>query len=213
MNLRFPSKGLYIITDHTLSDQAILKTTFIALKAGAAAVQLRSKHNKPLESVAISIGEQLLSLCQNYQVPLIINDDPEFALQIGADGVHLGKHDANTKYARNLLGQDSIIGVSCYNSLELALQAQAEGADYIAFGRFFSSETKPEATPADIKLLAEARLHISTPIVAIGGITPENGAQLLTSGADVLAVIQGVYGQSNPESATKKYLQLFGQKK
>ncbi len=209
MSKRFPSSGLYIITDDSLPDQNIIATTKIALSAGANVVQLRQKTATSQQTVAHSLAEQLLILCNQHQVPLIINDDPEFAHQIGADGVHLGKDDTDIKSARERLGEQAIIGVSCYNSLELALQAQSQGADYVAFGRFFSSSSKPHATPANINLLNAAKSQINLPIVAIGGITPENAGQLVTAGADYLAVIQGIYGHSDPQLATRKYLNVL----
>ncbi len=209
MSKRFPSSGLYIITDDSLPDQNIITTTKIALNAGANVVQLRQKTATSLQSVAHSLAEQLLILCNQHQVPLIINDDPEFAHQIGADGVHLGKDDTDIKSARERLGEQAIIGVSCYNSLELALTAQSQGADYVAFGCFFSSASKPHATPANINLLTAAKSQINIPIVAIGGITPENAGQLVTAGADYLAVIQGIYGHPDPQLATRNYLNVL----
>jgi thiamine-phosphate pyrophosphorylase len=202
MSKQFPSSGLYIITDHSLPDQQIINTTKVALNNGANVVQLRHKTSGSVQSLAL----ELLSLCRQSQVPLIINDDPQLAAQIGADGGHLGKDDADIKQARELLGEQTIIGVSCYNSLPLAIQAQSQGANYVAFGRFFSSASKPSATPADINLLTNARSQINIPIVAIGGITPENAGQLVTAGADCLAVIQGIYGHPDPQLATRNYL-------
>jgi thiamine-phosphate pyrophosphorylase len=209
MSKRFPSSGLYIITDDSLPDQTIIATTKIALSAGANAVQFRHKPTTSQQSAPQALAKQLLILCHQHQVPLIINDDPEFALQIGADGVHLGKDDVDIKRARKQLGKQAIIGVSCYNSLELALTAQSQGADYVAFGRFFSSTSKPYATPADVNLLSTARSKINLPIVAIGGITPENAGQLITAGADYLAVIQGIYGHPDPQLATRNYLNVL----
>ena len=208
MTKQFPATGLYIITDHSLPDQQIINTTQIALTAGAKVVQLRHKQS----GSGLSLAQTLRSLCHQHQVPLIINDDPKLAAQIDADGVHLGKDDTDITSAREQLGEQAIIGISCYNSLELALKAQSQGADYVAFGRFFSSTSKPDATPADVQLLSEARLQINIPIVAIGGITPENSGLLLEAGADCLAVIQGIYGQSNPEQATHDYLSVLNSK-
>ncbi|MEE9411752.1 MAG: thiamine phosphate synthase [Methylococcales bacterium] len=205
MSKQFPSSGLYIITDHSLPDQQIINTTKVALNSGANVVQLRHKTSASVQSLAL----ELLSLCRQSQVPLIINDDPQLAVQIGADGVHLGKDDADIEQARELLGKQAIIGVSCYNSLPFALQAQSQGANYVAFGRFFSSASKPHATPADINLLSNARSQINIPIVAIGGITPENAGQLVTAGADCLAVIQGIYGHHDPQLATRNYLNIL----
>ncbi|MEE9423610.1 MAG: thiamine phosphate synthase [Methylococcales bacterium] len=213
MNKQFPASGLYIITDHSLPDQQIINTTQAALSAGANVVQLRHKISDAVQSEfqsrTLALAQVLLTLCHHYQVPLIINDDPQLAVQAGADGVHLGKDDTDITSARQQLGDQAIIGVSCYNSLELALQAQAKGANYIAFGRFFSSASKPDATPADIQLLSQARYQINIPIIAIGGITPENAGLLLDAGADYLAVIQGIYGQPDPSLAARNYLNVL----
>jgi thiamine-phosphate pyrophosphorylase len=108
-------------------------------------------------------------------VPLIVNDDPRLAAEVEADGVHLGRDDRGLRPARKLLGPSAIIGVSCYDRLERARVAQAEGADYLAFGRFFPSHSKPGAVPAGIELLRAAHREFYLPLVAIGGITPENG--------------------------------------
>lgn len=155
----------------------------------------------------------LFNLCLNYHVPFIINDDLALAKTLGADGVHLGAEDAAAAYARQALGPRAIIGVSCYNSLERALQAQREGADYVAFGRFFPSRSKPDAVQAGIELLREARKKLHLPIAAIGGITLQNAAQLLEAGADMLAVIHGVFGEQDVRAATQSYTTLFRRKK
>ncbi|MCH9699372.1 MAG: thiamine phosphate synthase [Gammaproteobacteria bacterium] len=209
MNNLTPCYGLYIITDYRLPDQSIIEKTQQSLQAGASIVQLRIKSDEPLNQVAFSLAQDLLSLCHKYQARLIINDDLALAQMINADGVHLGKQDTNIRKARNLLGKQKMIGISCYNSLQRALQAQSQGADYVAFGRFFNSNSKPEATPANINLLAEAKRRLDVPVVAIGGITPDNGRQLIDAGADFLAVIHGIYAQDNPGLQTTRYLNLF----
>jgi thiamine-phosphate pyrophosphorylase len=144
-------------------------------------------------------------------VPLIINDDVELAVHCGAAGVHLGRDDADLATARARLGTGAIIGVSCYADLERAREAAAAGADYLAFGRFFPSQTKPEAVPADPALLAAARRELDLPLCAIGGITPANAAPLLEAGADLLAVIQGLFGQPDVRAAAARFQALFQQ--
>ena len=139
----------------------------------------------------------------------LVNDDVELAKQTQADGVHLGREDVSLVQARTQLGPQAIIGVSCYNELARAVQAQNEGADYVAFGRFFPSRTKPQAVQADLELLREAKTKLHIPIVAIGGITPENGASLIAAGADALAVIEGVFGQADVRAAAARYARLF----
>ena len=131
------------------------------------------------------------------------------AKQAQAAGVHLGREDASLAQARAQLGPQPIIGVSCYNDLARAVKAQAEGADYVAFGSFFPSRTKPQAVRAGLELLCEAKQKLHIPVVAIGGITPENGVHLLAAGADALAVIEGVFGQADVREAAERYARLF----
>ena len=203
--MTFPARGLYAITqtDHKSAD-AIIADVAAALRGGAAVVQYRDKN--PID--AVSLARQLLTLCQQFNVPLLINDDIELAAQIGADGVHLGREDGNIAHARARLGHAAIIGVSCYNSVAQALEAQTQGATYVAFGRFFPSSSKPLAAPAQLETLQQAKRVLTVPIVAIGGILPDNGAQLLAAGADVLAVIGGLFDTS-PEQAARAYQALF----
>lgn len=201
----FPQTGLYAITqtDNKNSDQ-IINEVSSALKGGARVIQYRDKN--PVDQVYLAT--QLLKVCRQYQAPLIINDNAELADQIGADGVHIGKNDGDLAAARKILGPDAIIGQSCYNDINLALQAEKNGADYVAFGRFFPSNSKPLALPAQTETLQLAKAKIKIPIVAIGGILPENGSSLLEAGADLLAVIGGIF-DSEPESSARRYTELF----
>lgn len=195
-----PISGLYAIT----SNDDTLETIEAVLRAGAAMLQYREKLD-PNPRHAISLKK----LCDQYSTALIINDSPELALAANADGVHLGENDKSYDLARELLGKDSIIGVSCYDSLELALDAEKHGADYVAFGSFFSSKTKKNLRRADQKLLQQARDQLSIPIVAIGGITPKNAPALITAGADFIATIHSVFGQDNPGTTAKQFTDLF----
>ncbi len=207
---RRPFKGLYAITDRELaSGEGIIRQVEQALAGGVRAVQYRDKGTD--RERRRQEARALLELCRSRCVPLIINDDPELAAAIGADGVHLGKGDAGILQAREILGPQALIGVSCYNHLDLALAAEAQGADYVAFGRFFSSSTKPDAVQADLALLREARPLLHIPIVAIGGITPENGGPLVAAGADMLAVIHGLFGQPDIRAACERFNTLFEQ--
>jgi thiamine-phosphate pyrophosphorylase len=199
--------GLYAITDGLRSAQEVLLAVGAAIKGGAVLIQYRDKTTPLVHRQERAAA--LCQLCRHLSVPLIINDDPRLAREIGAEGVHLGQDDPSYEEARGLLGAQAIIGISCYNLLDKALSAQALGADYVAFGRFFPSKTKPEAVEAPISLLKEARRVLSIPIVAIGGITPENGGSLIEVGADLLAVADGVFGQSDPEAAARRYADLF----
>ncbi|MBT8440486.1 MAG: thiamine phosphate synthase, partial [Gammaproteobacteria bacterium] len=139
---------------------------------------------------------------------LIINDDARLAQQVEADGVHLGQEDGNITHARQLLGDDKIIGVSCYNKIELASQAADEGANYIAFGRFFPSRTKPNAIQAHADILHQAK-DLQLPVVAIGGISQDNAPDLINAGADMVAVIDAIFGQSDIKTATQQFKNLF----
>ncbi len=203
--LAMPKRGLYAIThtDGKTIDEVIENITNV-VRNGAAMVQYRDKN--PID--ALVLARELVAVCHAYNVPLIINDDVELAARVDADGVHLGENDGDVIHARQHLGEQAIIGVSCYNSLERAISSEKQGATYVAFGRFFSSNSKPLAAPADIETLVAAKKILSLPIVAIGGILPENGASLIDSGADLLAVIGGlVTGQ--PDIQAQKYGALF----
>jgi len=203
--MKFPINGLYAITQtENKTADTILNEVAAAIRGGAAVVQYRDKN--PVDAVAL--GKALVEICHQQQVPLLINDDVELAVLTGADGVHIGKDDGHIATARQRLGAGAIIGVSCYDSVERALDAQQHGADYVAFGRFFPSGSKPLAAPAHIETLQQARPMLHIPIVAIGGILPENGAALIAAGADMLAVIGGIFDHE-PEQAARAYLPLF----
>ena len=203
--MRFPARGLYAITQtDNKSGDTIINDVISAIKGGAVIVQYRDKN--PLD--AVFLASELVKICHQHLVPLIINDDVELAAHVGADGVHIGKEDGAIVQARRRLGADAIIGVSCYNLVEQALDAQNQGATYVAFGRFFPSTSKPLAAPAHIETLRQAKLLLTVPIVAIGGILPENGAPLLAAGADFLAVIGGLF-ESQPEQSARAYQALF----
>lgn len=208
MNKVWALKGLYAITDASLaSDKDIVTQVELALRGGARAIQYRDKHQDHRQKAEEAAA--LLRLCRTAGVPLIINDDVELAAAIQADGVHLGRDDPNPGEARRRLGPGAIIGISCYNRLDLAFRAQAADADYVAFGRFFPSSIKPQAVQAKLDLLTSARAALKLPIVAIGGITPENGGPLIAAGADMLAVIHGIFGQADIPRACQDFNKLF----
>jgi len=203
--IKFPTSGLYAITQTAnKSADIIINEVAAAIKGGAVVVQYRDKN--PLD--APFLARELVKICHRHNVPLLINDDIELAALVGADGVHLGKEDGAVAQARERLGNDAIIGVSCYNFVEQAIAAEAQGATYAAFGRFFPSSSKPLAAPAQIETLKQAKPALTIPIVAIGGILPDNGAQLLTAGADLLAVIGGIF-DVRPEQSARAYQALF----
>ena len=205
--MKFPRRGLYAITqtEHKSPEQ-VAAAVEAALRGGAVVVQYRDKQPKD----ALGLATRLLQLCHAHQVPLIINDSVELALQVGADGVHLGRDDGDVAEARRRLGPDAIIGVSCYNDVNKARAAVTAGVDYVAFGRFFPSGSKPLAAPAELHTLQLAKECLPVPIVAIGGILPENGDALLKAGADLLAVIGGLFDHE-PEAATRKFQALINQ--
>jgi thiamine-phosphate pyrophosphorylase len=206
--LAFPRRGLYVVTDSgLLAPAALVEAVAAAIRGGAVAVQYRRKGGTADERRRQA--EELRAACADAGVPFIVNDDVALARSVGADGVHVGREDAPLEQAREILGAGPIVGVSCNNVLERALRAQRSGASYVAFGRFFPSHTKPQAVAAAPELLREARSRLRLPIVAIGGITPENGGILLAAGADVLAAVHGVFGQPDPEAAARRYTALW----
>ncbi len=203
--LPFPKGGIYAITQtESKTNEMVIEEVCSTLKGGASVIQYRDKN--PID--AVYLAKELLSLCKHHKVPLIINDNAELALQIGANGVHIGKNDNNIEVTRKIVGSKAIIGISCYDDVDSALLAEVQGVDYVAFGRFFLSGSKPGAPLAQIKTLIQAKKVINLPIVAIGGILPENSRQLIDAGADVLAVIGGVF-DNDPEQSTKAYLDFF----
>jgi thiamine-phosphate pyrophosphorylase len=199
-----PARGLYAITDGPRPD--LRAAVERALEGGAAIVQYRDKSGDGERRRAE--GAALLAVCHRFGVPLIINDDVELAAAIGAEGVHLGEHDGNVDAARTRLGASAIIGVSCYDSLDRARQLAAAGADYLAFGAFFPSPTKPLARRARVGLLRDAK-SLGLPLVAIGGITPDNARPLIEAGADFVAAISGVFAAADPSAAARRYAHLF----
>lgn len=201
----FPNSGLYAITQTTgKSNESVIQNVRSALEGGACVIQYRDKNT----TGNIYLAKELLNLCKHYQVPLIINDNVELAYQVGADGVHIGQNDGSISTARKILGKKAIIGISCYDNIDVALKAENDGVNYVAFGRFFPSNSKPMALLSHTETLRQAKIKINLPIVAIGGILPENGAYLLAAGANLLAVIGGIFDH-NPEQSARAYTHLF----
>ena len=203
-------KGLYAITPECADTAQLLDKVKQVLRGGAALVQYRSKS----DDVALKHEQatELLKLCQAYYVPLIINDDMRLAALIEADGVHLGETDPALKEARINLGPNSIIGVSCYQDLERAAHLAAQGANYVAFGSFYPSPTKPQAKPCPLSLLTAAHAKISVPIIAIGGITPDNAPELIRAGADAVAVISALFDAPDIELTATLFTSFFALK-
>lgn len=202
-------RGLYAITDTGLTPdiRQLVKAVEQAILGGARLIQYRDKST--LQEQRWQQAQALRALCSTHDIPLIINDDIKLAAAVNAAGVHLGKNDASLQDARACLGDAAIVGVSCYNRLDLAHKAIRAGADYVAFGSFFPSSTKPAAVQADITLLKEVKQYLAIPIVAIGGITPNNGRALVDAGADFLAVVSGIFANADIRTAAEAYSTLF----
>ncbi|MDH5537624.1 MAG: thiamine phosphate synthase [Betaproteobacteria bacterium] len=205
--LRTRVHGLYAVTPDE-ADTAMLADRVRAVVAGGARfVQYRNKAAPP--ALRREQAAALLAICHGAGAALIINDHLELALEIGADGVHLGRGDGAVAQARATLGSDKILGVSCYDTVRYALESQKQGADYVAFGSFFLSNVKPGAVRAPLELLAQAKLLLSIPVVAIGGITLDNAAELIAAGADSVAVISALFGAPDIKAAAQHFCNLF----
>jgi thiamine-phosphate pyrophosphorylase len=205
-----PLAGLYALTpdDNLLPRLSALVES--ALKGGTRWVQYRNKiAPAPLRRAQAA---DLLRLCRAYGAKLIINDDVWLAVEIGADGVHLGRDDipgGGLATARDALGSKRILGVSCYDDLARAEVAVDAGADYIAFGSMFPSVSKPQATRAPLEVLTEAKRRFKVPVVAIGGITAKNATQVLAAGADMLAVLSDLFDAMDIQKQAEKYQHLY----
>ncbi len=204
---RLPARGLYALTPDEPDDAKLINVAEACLAGGAALLQYRDKRRT--FAARSALATKLRLLCITYCCPLIINDDVALALACGADGVHLGKEELESLPLAGVHKSQLLIGVSCYDSMIRARAAISAGADYVAFGSIFSSSTKPSATRCSFDLLRAAKQELTVPIVAIGGLTPENGRQVIEAGADFLAVINGIFGQSDVQSATAQYVSLF----
>jgi len=181
-----------------------------ALEGGpVAAFQFRVKDLD--QHTAARLAEPLLAICQAHDCAFIVNDSVALAKRLGADGVHLGQGDGDPREARELLGKDAQIGVTCHNSRHLALEAGEAGADYVAFGAFFPSTTKDAKVRADPEILTWWTSMMEPPCVAIGGITIENAPVIIEAGTDFLAVSGGVWNHADgPQSAVREFLALMG---
>jgi len=205
--MRVLPRGLYAITPEEPDTERLLILVRAALAGGAAAIQYRSKTAS--SALRREQARALAELCRGYRAPLIVNDDIGLVREAGADGVHLGADDGDLAEARRQLGPDKLLGASCYNRLDLAIAAKGAGADYVAFGAVFDSPTKPAAVRAPLALFAEARNAVGLPLVAIGGITPENAAAVIAAGADAVAVISAVFDGPNVKARAKAFKLLF----
>lgn len=212
MPSNLPACGLYAITSSRPSSlEALVRDSEAALRGGAAMLQYRRKHVLP-DTAALE-ARTLVALCRRYGAPLIVNDDVELALAVGAHGVHLGRDDGDVGAMVAAHARDLVIGASCYASLERAEALATLGVSYLAFGSMFESSTKPDAVRCPLAALERAKADFGLPVVAIGGITPENAPSVIAAGADFLAVIGGVFEQADIEQSALRYARLFANEK
>jgi thiamine-phosphate pyrophosphorylase len=200
-------RGLYAITPETSDVDWLCARVAAVLAGGARTIQYRSKGVDARRRR--QHAGRLLELCRAGGALFIVNDDVELARELRADGVHVGREDAPLEVVREALGDAALIGVSCYDSLARARAAQTSGANYVAFGSFFPSAVKPSAVRAPLELLGAARAVLDLPIVAIGGITPDNGRTLIDAGADALAVISALFQVADGAAAARRLTDLF----
>ena len=206
----FIIKGLYAITPDSADLNTLIQKTQLAIEGGAFMVQYRSKIQD--RDVKMQQCAAILRLCRDYKIPCIVNDDVDMCRILEADGVHLGEKDNNIAEVRRILGEDAIIGSSCYDQLNRAKQAQKEGASYVAFGAMFETSTKPNAPRATLELLREAKSQIQIPIVAIGGITVNNAHDVIKTGIDAIAVITSLYEAKTIKETAETFVKMFHQK-
>jgi thiamine-phosphate pyrophosphorylase len=199
--------GLYAVTPQDIAEQRLLSLCEQVLSGGARILQYRDKGSDATRR-ARQAGA-LRERCRRHRALFIVNDDVELALRSGADGVHLGRGDATVQEARRILGPPAVIGASCYDDLRRAAQAADAGADYLAFGSFFPSAVKPDAVRPALDLLREARRRFRLPVVAIGGITPQNAAAVIEAGAHAVAVVTALFDADDTLAASRAFVRLF----
>ena len=199
--------GLYLVTPDWDDTQKMLAATEAGLRGGAAIVQYRHKTASP--ELRREQASQLLALCRRYGKPFIVNDFVELCMELDADGIHVGGTDMSVAQVRAAVGPSKIVGASCYGSMELARNAHAAGASYVAFGGFYPSRVKKYEVSTPPEIVAQAKKEIPVPNVVIGGMTQENSVPLVAQGADMVAAISSVYFADDPEAAARAFVQLF----
>jgi thiamine-phosphate pyrophosphorylase len=205
-------RGVYLLTPDWDDTARLLAVTEAALAAGVLALQFR--HKQATRALAVAQAGALRALTRAHGALLIVNDDPQLARDVGADGVHVGRDDATVAQARELLGSGACVGASCYDRFDAAGPALAAGADYVAFGSMFASRTKPAAVRASLSLLARARGLVRpgggrAGVVAIGGIDADNIAGVAAAGADAAALISAIYDAPDPHAAARRLVERF----
>jgi len=208
---RFPS-GLYGVTPDWTDTGKLLAAAEAAAAGGMTALQLR--HKSATAKQRLELAQALLPICRHWQIPLIINDDWQLALTVGADGVHLGKDDDDPARVRTEIGRDKLLGVSCYSDLTRAQQMLEMGVDYVAFGAMFASGTKPQATSAALSTIVDAcalaeQIAPQASVVAIGGITVDNATSVLAAGAHSLAVVGGLFNSHDIQTTARAFSALM----
>lgn len=203
--------GLYAITPDEPDTDILLRKVGQALHGGASALQYRNKTAGP--ALRLEQGRALAALCRAAGAAFIVNDDLALALELAADGAHLGADDGELAEARRRLGPNKLLGASCYDRMELAAAAAQAGADYLAFGSVFSSSTKPGAVRAPLAIFAAARRSVDLPLVAIGGITLQNALQVFAAGADAVAVISAVFDAADVAESAAGFTKLYQQQR
>jgi len=201
-------KGLYLVTPDWDDTQKLLQATEAGLRGGAALVQYRHKTASP--QLRREQASALQALCREHGKPFIINDHVELCIELDADGIHVGGTDASVAQVRAAVGPGKIVGASCYGTLQLARDAHAAGASYVAFGGFYPSRVKKYDMKTPPEIVSQAKAEIPLPNVVIGGMTRENCTPLVALGADMVAVISSVYMTDDPESAARGFAVLFG---
>jgi thiamine-phosphate pyrophosphorylase len=204
---RSPVRGLYAVTPDEHDTAALAAKVELAIGGGARMVQYRNKSAD--RALRRHQAAALLPLCRARGVPLVVNDDVDLAIEIGADGAHLGHGDGDLAIARHRLGAGRMLGASCYADIEAAIAAVEAGVDYVAFGAAFATAVKPHAPRASSALYAEARARLDIPIVAIGGITPENAASVVAAGADAVAVITALFDAPDIERRAREFCKVL----
>ena len=200
-------KGLYLVTPDWDDTQAMLEASRAALEGGATVLQYR--HKTASDALRREQAEALLRLCRQHHVPLIINDHLDLCRELDADGLHVGGTDASVAAVRAALGAEKIIGASCYGELQLARDAAAQGASYVAFGGFYPSRVKKYEVSTPVDIVSRARAELSIPVCVIGGMTAENAVPLVQEGCDLVAAISSVYQSADPRKAAAAFARLF----
>lgn len=200
-------KGLYLVTPDWDDTERLVTISEQGIRGGAGLLQYR--HKTADAALRLEQATALLKLCRRFTVPLIINDHLDLCIAIDADGVHVGGTDASVASMRAHLGPSKIVGASCYGDLQLARDAQASGASYLAFGGFYPSRVKKYAVTTSPDIITTALAEFTVPLCVIGGMTPMNSRALIDRGAHMVAAISSVYSAEEPQLAASEFANMF----